>query len=160
MEIGCEDEGTCTTDMIAYKGFMHRWYSYITQLAPFTAKTINPVLKTSAAAAVKQCTGGAYGRQCGFKWASGKYDGTTGAGQEMSVLAAVSSQLINVAGKAPVTADSGGISPGDPSAGSGADNFQNKTRPVTTADRVGASIVTLLLLAGAGAVFGSMVMKE
>ncbi|KJK76144.1 Mannan endo-1,6-alpha-mannosidase [Metarhizium anisopliae BRIP 53293] len=160
VEITCEDEGTCTTDMITYKGFMHRWYSYITQLAPFTANTINPVLKTSAAAAVKQCAGGAYRRQCGFKWASGKYDGTTGAGQEMSVLAAVSSQLINVAGKAPVTADSGGISTGDPSAGSGADNFQNKTRPVTTADRVGASIVTLLLLAGAGAVFGSMVMKE
>ncbi|GAO16504.1 uncharacterized protein UV8b_06992 [Ustilaginoidea virens] len=157
VEISCENVGTCTTDMLTYKGFVHRWYSIITELAPWTQATIAPVLRTSAEAAIKQCTGGANGRQCGFKWASGQYDGVTGAGQEMSVLAAVSSQLVGVADHPPVTEKTGGISTGNPDAGSGADNFGRKTYAITTGDRVGASIATLLVLGGAGAVFGAMV---
>ena len=155
MEISCETVGTCTTDMLTFKGFLHRWYSTVTQLAPYTAEKILPVLQKSAAAAAKQCTGGAFGRQCGFQWSSGKYDGKTGAGQEMSVLAAVSALLITDA-QPPLTEQNGGTSKGNPNAGGGGDNAQKKTKPITVGDKAGASILTLLVLGSACSLFGWM----
>ncbi|PHH65573.1 hypothetical protein CDD81_2008 [Ophiocordyceps australis] len=155
VEVSCETVNTCTTDMLTFKGFVHRWYSVIMQLAPFTAAKIKPVLKKSADAAIRQCTGADLGRQCGFKWATGTYDGKTGAGQEMSVLGAVSSQLIDFA-KPPVTADSGGTSAGNPDAGANGDDFQTHKRPITAGDKAGASILTLLVLGSACGVFGWM----
>lgn len=141
--------------MLTFKGFVHRWYSVITQIAPFTAAQIAPVLKKSATAAVAQCTGGALGRQCGFKWASGTYDGKTGAGQEMAVLAAASSQLIGHA-KPPVTAKEGGTSTGNPDAGAGGDDFQKHSKPITTGDKAGAGILTFVVLGCACGMFGWM----
>lgn len=155
VEISCENAGTCTTDMLTFKGFLHRWYSTITQLAPYTIDTIRPVLKTSAQAAVKQCTGGTLGRQCGFKWASGVYDGKTGAGQEMSALSAVMSLLIADA-KPPLTENTGGSSKGNPNAGGNGDNAQKIMKPITTADRAGAGILTMLVLGSACGIFGWM----
>lgn len=141
--------------MITFKGFVHRWYSVITQVAPFTAEMINPVLKKSAEAAIKQCTGGALGRQCGFKWASGSFDGKTGAGQEMGVLSAVASQLIGRA-KAPLTHSSGGTSMGNPDAGGNGDDFQRHGRVITVGDKAGASALTLVVLGVACGMFGWM----
>ncbi|RDA87882.1 hypothetical protein CP532_1665 [Ophiocordyceps camponoti-leonardi (nom. inval.)] len=150
VEVACETVGTCTTDMITFKGFMHRWYSVITQIVPSTYDTVAPVLKSSAAAAIKQCNAGDLGRQCGFRWATGTYDGKSGAGQEMNVLAAVSSQLIflggDVAPPAPVTAKTGGTSKGDPNAGSGGDKVQDPLRPITTPDRAGAGTLTVIAI--------------
>ncbi|UNI21111.1 Mannan endo-1,6-alpha-mannosidase [Purpureocillium takamizusanense] len=159
VEISCETAGTCTTDMLTFKGFLHRWYSVITQIVPSTAPSIRPILKKSTAAAIKQCTGAALGRQCGFKWATGVYDGKTGAGQQMSVLAAVASQLVGLDGKAPVTGKSGGTSKGNPNAGSGGDTDPaDRHRPITTADRVGAGFVTFTLVALVGGVFAWMML--
>ena len=88
--------GLCTTDMLYFKGVAHRWLAAVTQVAPYTAAKILPVLKTSASAAVKQCKGGPNGRFCGFYWADGESGGeiTTGAGEQMNVLSAVSNLLI------------------------------------------------------------------
>lgn len=140
--------------MKSFKGYIHRWYSTVTKIAPFMAQTILPVLKTSAQAAIAQCTGGETGRQCGFKWVSGAFDDNTGAGQQMNVLGAVSSLLIgDVSG--PVTADAGGTSKGDPNAGGEGDGFL-KLKGITTADRAGAGILTTLALGGAIGTFGWM----
>ncbi|OAQ61801.1 glycosylhydrolase family 76-2 protein [Pochonia chlamydosporia 170] len=155
VEISCEPNDGCKTDMFTYKGFVHRWYAVTTQLAPFTAERILPVLQKSAQAAVSQCTGGTNGRQCGLKWVDGTYDGKTGAGQEMSALAAVQSLLIGK-GKPPVTHTSGGTSKGNPDGGAGDGSVMPKEKPVTTGDKVGASIVTILLLGLAVGVFGWM----
>jgi mannan endo-1,6-alpha-mannosidase len=146
---------TCTTDMLSFKGYLHRWLSTMTQIAPFTASTILPVLQDSAKAAVAQCTGGANGRTCGFKWSSGTYDGTAGAGQEMNVVGAVSSLLIGQT-PAPLTNQTGGTSAGNPNAGSTSDNFEDNFAPVTTGDKAGAGILTFLLLAAASVTFGWM----
>jgi mannan endo-1,6-alpha-mannosidase len=145
-EPSCEGVGTCSTDMLSFKGYIHRWYSTMTQIAPFTAAKVLPVLRTSAQAAIKECTGGALGRQCGFKWSTGAYDGVTGAGQEMNVVGAVSSLLIGQS-KAPVTSDTGGTSKGNPNAGANPNSFQIPLTPVTTGDRAGAGIVTIILIA-------------
>lgn len=53
-EAACETGSTCTSDMLSFKGYLHRWLAQAATLAPFTAATITPVLKTSAAAAVSQ----------------------------------------------------------------------------------------------------------
>ncbi|KHN96643.1 Mannan endo-1,6-alpha-mannosidase [Metarhizium album ARSEF 1941] len=155
VEISCEPHDSCKTDMFAYKGFMHRWYASATQIAPFTAGRVLPVLRKSAQAAVAQCTGGADGRQCGLNWADGRYVGETGAGQEMSVLAAVQSLLVGSA-RPPVTHDSGGTSAGSPNGGKGDESPVPGQKAVTAGDRVGASLVTISLLAGACGMFGWM----
>lgn len=139
--------------MLSFKGYVHRWLSVVTQIAPHTRAKILPILRKSTQAAVKQCTGGDTGRRCGFYWSSNQFidpavDHTSGAGEAMNVLAAVSSLLINEA-KPPVTNSTGGISKGNPNAGHGGDNGQIELKPVTIADRVGAAFVTLLILGSA-----------
>lgn len=143
--------------MVVFKGFMHRWYSVITQMVPDIAAKVRPILKTSTEAAIKQCTGGAFGRQCGLRWETGEYEGKTSAGREMNVLAAVASQLIDSA-MAPVTNDTGGISKGNPNAGSGEDDDFSQLKPVTTADRAGAGVLTVFVLGAATATFAWLIL--
>jgi mannan endo-1,6-alpha-mannosidase len=160
-EVPCEGrQGACSTDMLSFKGYVHRWLSVVTQIAPFTADTILPVLRTSTQAAVNQCTGGPTGRRCGFYWSTGQYvdpavDGTTGAGEQMSVLAAVSSLLIGEAAP-PTTNQTGGTSKGDYGAGSSFASVVQELRPIGPGDRAGAAIITVLILAGALGMFGWM----
>lgn len=145
--------------MLTFKGYVHRWLTVVTQLVPSLRDKILPVLRTSTEAAIKQCTGGESGRVCGFYWSSGQFvdpavDDTTGAGEAMNVLAAVSSLLVDHA-EPPVTNSSGGTSRGDPNAGQNS-NIYRTYEPITTADRAGAGIITFLLLAGGLASWGWM----
>ncbi|KJZ72682.1 hypothetical protein HIM_07874 [Hirsutella minnesotensis 3608] len=157
-EIACEGrKGACSPDMLSFKGYVHRWLAVVTQIAPFTQSKIRPALRKSAEAAVKQCTGGATGRVCGFYWSDGVYvdpsvDKTTGAGEAMNVLAAVSSLLIDQA-PAPVTNATGGISKGNPNAGGGRDNGDIELRPMTGGDRAGAGFLTFFVLGSAVGTF-------
>ncbi|KAK6857367.1 mannan endo-1-6-alpha-mannosidase DCW1-like protein [Apiospora arundinis] len=154
-EISCETHMTCTTDMLSFKGYVARWMATMTKIAPFTTDTVMNTLKTSAAAAIKTCTGGPTGRACGFGWTTGAFDGSMGAGQQMDVLGTVSSLLIKEA-KPPLTNGTGGTSTGDYNAGIGGDDFMGHTAPITTGDKAGAAILTILLLGGAGGLFGWM----
>ncbi|KAI0206047.1 glycoside hydrolase family 76 protein [Astrocystis sublimbata] len=154
-EVSCEEHMTCTTDMLSFKGYVHRWMSTMTKIAPFTAEKILPVLKKSAQAAVNQCTGGSNGRTCGFQWASGKFDNSVGVGQTMDVLAAVSSLLIDRT-RDPVTSTKGGTSVGDPNAGVGSGDIGDNLGPVTTGDRAGAGVLTAIIILTAGVAFGWM----
>ena len=68
----------------------------------------------------------------------------------MNALGAVSALLVGQNGKAPVTNSTGGTSKGNPDAGSQSDtSIGAHNKPVTTADRAGAGIVTFLLSASA-----------
>ncbi|KJZ71726.1 hypothetical protein HIM_08868 [Hirsutella minnesotensis 3608] len=150
IETVCQNDevNKCRRDTLIHKGVVHRWLANVAQLAPFTAAKITPVLQESAKAAVRQCTGGESGRQCGFQWTTGKYDGTANVATEMSVLSAVLS-VLSAKGVAPslVTERSGGTSKGDTSAGSGSRAMTpRKHAPITTAGRAGAGIITLILV--------------
>lgn len=149
--------------MLSFKGYIHRWLTVVTQIAPFTREKLLPILRKSTEAAVKQCTGGASGRVCGFYWSDGVFvdpavDKTTGAGEAMNVLAAVSSLLANDK-NGPVTNRTGGISIGNPNAG-GKDNGERVLRAITMSDRAGAGILTAVLLASAVGVFVWMSVLE
>ncbi|KAL2145560.1 hypothetical protein VTI28DRAFT_6798 [Corynascus sepedonium] len=154
-ELACEKHMTCTADMLSFKGYLHRWMATATQVAPFLADKVLPVLKKSTEAAVSTCTGEANGRTCGFKWETRAYDGSKGAGQQMNVLAAVSALLIDQV-PPPVSSDSGGTSKGDPMAGSNSRHAKNEPRPITAGDKAGASILTILLIAAGVGTFGWM----
>ncbi|KHN94830.1 Mannan endo-1,6-alpha-mannosidase [Metarhizium album ARSEF 1941] len=158
-EVSCEfalGGSVCKTDMLSYKGYLLRWLAVVAQIAPHTASKILEPLRKSGQAAAAQCTGGSSGRQCGFYWSEGKFidpsvDKTTGVGEAMDVLAAVSSMLMEDVAP-PVTHDSGGTSRGNPNAG-GKDNGERAVQPVTAGDRAGAAILTVLLLGGAVSLF-------
>lgn len=155
-EVSCEGQKGCTTDMKSFKGYVHRWMAVASQLVPSMTKKIRDVLEKSAQKAVAQCTGGATGRQCGMYWTSGEFrdpraDGTSGAGEAMNVLAAVSSLLIDDASP-PVTNKTGGISRGNPNAGR-KKHHSDDVKEITTGDRAGAGIVTALLVAGGLSLF-------
>lgn len=143
--------------MVTFKGYLHRWLAQATLLLPESfGEKVLPVLRSSAKAAIKQCTGGDTGRMCGLRWESGKFfhpnrdkDHTTGAGEAMNVLAAVSALLIKQE-KAPVTNSTGGTSVGDPNAGLNSNSgLPEPPRPITTGDRVGAAILTIVILVSA-----------
>lgn len=147
-EVPCETNMTCTTDMLSFKGYLHRWLAAATTVAPFIAPKVLPVLRSSAEAAISTCTGEADGRTCGFQWAKRQYDGSKGAGQQMNVLGAVSALMVeHNPDYVFVTADSGGTSKGDPNAGMNSKQYNpGELPPVTARDRAGAGVVTAVLV--------------
>lgn len=150
-EVSCEAAGpdgasSCNTDMLSFKGFLHRWLANVIKVCPHLRETIYPVLLSSAKAAVKQCTGGNSGNMCGFHWSSGIFDGSMGAGQQMNVIGALTSVLVDHIDP-PVTAKNGGTSKGDPLAGT--DPTPPTLEPITKGDIAGASFLTILITAGA-----------
>ena len=114
--------------------------------APYTRQRLQPLLQSSAAAAVKSCSGGDDGNTCGLKWNTGYWDGIYGIGEQMSVLEVLISNLLDTV-PGPVTNNTGGTSPGDPSAGTTATSPSGlDLSAVTTGDRVGAGFITTLVL--------------
>ncbi|KAI9150343.1 glycosylhydrolase family 76-2 protein [Paramyrothecium foliicola] len=165
VEVYCEPWRMCDQDMLSFKGYVHRWLTTAYLVAPFIADKIKPVLRTSAEAAVAQCTGGDNGRACGFYWDEGKYydpalDETTGAGERMNVFAAVFSLLAEEETDKPVTNSTGGTSAGDPTAGLGSDNGIRTLKPIKTADRVGAAILTAVIVISAVGTFAWLCWPE
>lgn len=150
-ERACETVNTCMVDQRSFKGYLARWMAQTTQMAPFTHDTLMKRLKASASAAAKTCTGGERGNVCGMKWTAQKWDKTKDFGQQMAALEVIQANLITRVA-APVTKDEGGTSKGDPNAGS----KPHKSTPpglrhdITTGDKVGASILTVLVMIGMG----------
>lgn len=164
-----------TSDMLAYKGFGARWMAATAQLCPWTRERIMPVLRASAEAAVRQCIGGANGRMCGMRWASGRYDGTVGVGQEMNVLSALMvllgdepaglyGGLSDWQGEAdnpeqppsrmPLTHKTGGTSEGDPNAGQSLKSGSEvKLEPITDVDIRLAAVITSAVIVSIFAIF-------
>ncbi|ETS78390.1 hypothetical protein PFICI_10452 [Pestalotiopsis fici W106-1] len=126
IEPACESSESCNTDMYFFKGILHRSLAWTMKMAPYTADTILPVLKTSAAAAVSTCTGGDNGRMCGFTWSNGTFD-ISNAGAQSSVLGALVSVLefTNVASTGSSASGSGSSGSGSSSTGSSSSNTTN-----------------------------------
>ncbi|KAF3014054.1 hydrolase 76 protein [Neopestalotiopsis sp. 37M] len=153
----CEPQSNCATDSFSFKAYLVRWMAKTTQLMSSTYDTIYPLLLASGQGAAKQCDGtgeGTAGRTlagyaCGQHWTWGaQNDGTNGVGQQMSALSAVFYTLLDGA-PTPYTSVTGGTSTGDSSGGSSkTDNDVRGIKPITTGDKVGAGILTALVLGG------------
>lgn len=101
-EPACEPYNTCDNDQFSFKAYLGRWLGKTTILAASTADTIYPLLQTSAIAAAQSCSGESDGVTCGTKWYTGGWDGTWGAGQQLSALEVVQALLV-ASGSAPRT---------------------------------------------------------
>ncbi|KAI1386765.1 glycoside hydrolase family 76 protein [Hypoxylon trugodes] len=148
-EVACEESNRCNTDMYFLKGILLRTLGSAMQVAPHTADKILPVLKSSAKAAAAQCTGGDNGRMCGFKWASGKFDGKTGPAQQINVLEALVSVL-----------PAGGATTGSNSNGTDSGSNGQNTQGSTTDDHQSMGVrssVSVAALVGS-ALLGSLFM--
>ncbi|KAH7165974.1 family 76 glycosyl hydrolase [Dactylonectria macrodidyma] len=150
----CENNDQCNQDQQSFKGYLGRWMAATTQMAPHTYETIYPLLLASAKAAVAVCTGtdsgfkGHAGTACGFTWLETTYDGLVGVGSQMNAMSMVIYTLIKDA-STPVTSSTGGTSKGDSSAGNkNSDDVNKNQSKITTADRAGAAIITILMCGG------------
>jgi len=153
VEVACEPLGNCDNDNFCFKGFLTRWLAVTTQLAPTTASTIWPYLQANGQGAAGQCDGGTDGMTCGMRWNSTTWDGLYGVGEQMSALSAIGANMLNLKTlAAPLTSDTGGTSKSDPSAGTSDTNSRPDlpniaTRTITTGDKAGAAIITIIVVA-------------
>jgi mannan endo-1,6-alpha-mannosidase len=148
----CEPSGFCNNDQRSFKGYLTRWLAGTTQMAPYTFDAIRPLLESDATAAARVCVGdtpppafrGHRGTACGFRWTTGAFDGSVGVGEQMNALSAVMYTLVGRVA-APVTADTGGTSRGNPEAKA---HEEVGERVITLGDRVAAGFVTSALALG------------
>lgn len=146
VEMGCEPYDACNTDGLTFKSFSLRWLAVATQLVPSLAEQVWPYLKASAMGAAGQCSGGDNGVTCGYRWTSSTWDGSTGVGQEMSALAIFGANMIDLVDLSPpLTLQTGATSKQNPSAGTNVVE-SGALKPITTGDRAGAAILTVLAL--------------
>ena len=152
-EPACEPFANCNTDQLSFKAYFSSWLASTSLLAPFTAQGISPLISTTASAAAQQCSG-PLPASCGFAYTKlSAYDGSTGVGQQMSALSAIQVSMLLVPDqkvRGPLTNSTGGTSVGDAEAGRKTGNGLNGVagRKVTLGDRVGAGILTALVLGG------------
>lgn len=161
-EVACETIESCNRNQLLFKGLLSSWLAFTTTMAPYTTAQIIPLLRASAQGAALQCSGtpaadsgvssSQDGVSCGRRWYQTTWDGFTGMEEQMSAASIFTVNLVrNAALAPPVTAATGGISKGDPSAGSNANSGNDdngsiaNSSPITTADRVGATILTLVI---------------
>jgi mannan endo-1,6-alpha-mannosidase len=147
-EVACENNGKCDVDQRSFKAYLARCMGYTALIAPWTRETIDPFLQASAKAAAAQCTGGVNQTSCGLRWIdNGVNDGSFGVGEQMAAMEVIQSLLYTQA-TGPATQNNGGISTSDPDAGAGESQTPITFNAVTTGDKAGASILTIIVLVG------------
>lgn len=147
---GCEASGKCNVDQRSFKAYLSRWMAATAELAPFTHEAIVARLSTSAQSAIKTCTAGTTGTQCGLKWTTGANDGSLGVGEQMAALEVVQSNLVDKALGWASAVEGTGTSAGNVNAGSSSKTTSDGLviGEPTTADRASAGILTALLILG------------
>lgn len=150
-EVACESAKTCDRNSICFKGFLSSWLTFTSLLAPYTYPTIITKLQASAQAAAKSCTGGTDGAHCGITWVNQTFDGSSGLEEQMAVLSVFSSNMVAFpfnGTRGPLTANTGGNSTSNPSAGLSNNPTTSTTSQISTGDRAGAGVLTAVFLFG------------
>ncbi|KAJ5557056.1 hypothetical protein N7513_002648 [Penicillium frequentans] len=146
-EVVCEPSEACNDNEILFKGLVSSWLSFTALIVPSLYDTILPKLQTSAAAAALSCTGH-NNNTCGVRWYKSEYDGWIGMEEEISATNIFVANLIAFSNAAPVTSTTGGNSTSDATAGQNDTSTVKTTTKVTSGDRAGAGILTVLFVAG------------
>jgi mannan endo-1,6-alpha-mannosidase len=133
----------CNGDQFSFKAYFTRWLTVAIQLVPDQniLDLVVPRLQNNAKAAARVCTDAAV---CGSQWYLDSFDNRNNVGSQMSALAIIQSNLYKIAPKQ-VTASDGGSSKGNPATGTDPPDEEIKFRPLSTGDRAGAAIVTLMV---------------
>lgn len=145
----CEVRQLCDGDQVSFKGYLARWFAVAAQIAPFTAPQLLPHLAKSGIAAAQACVGDSSTSplkyECGNRWYWDGFDGNSGIGQQLAALSVIAANLITDV-QPPYNSKTGGTSQGNPGLGTGGDEelptYDHYV--VTTADKAGAAILTVL----------------
>jgi mannan endo-1,6-alpha-mannosidase len=163
-EPACETNFNCDPDQFCFKGFLAQYLALTTQLAPYTAAGIIPILESTATAAASFCNQGINGTQCTMWWTTTDGPPTLGVGQQMSALNVFNSNMFKFMDVGVDSSQSGGTSQGNPDAGAPASDqlltYYSYFRlrriwltcfripPATTGDKALAGILTALFSVG------------
>lgn len=157
VDITCEPIGKCDRNQITFKAYYSTWLAFMTTIVPTTYDLVMPRMLTSAVAAAKTCTGSGAdtgtgpaidtNTACGIQWYTQAFD-YAGLEQQMAVLGGLNAALVQFKGQPPFAANTGGISKGNPSAGTNSSTEIPQLDNVTTGDRAGAGILTVVFVAG------------
>ena len=146
-EMACQDYNTCNNDQRSFKSIFSRMLGFTSIMAPFTASSIDPLIKTSAEAAARTCSGGTDGHTCTLNWQLTTHDDYYGLGEQMCALEVIQTLLIHDR-PAPYKANNGGTSQGNANAGldSLTTNVLKNELNIKQKDRAGAAIITAVIL--------------
>lgn len=142
-EVACDPIMTCDRNQLGFKGYMSMWLAFTALLMPETYDKIAPKLQTTALAVSKQCSGESKSL-CGEQWWNPTWDGMQGLEVQMAALGAVTANLMIMSHQSPKTVDTnpdGGADAID----TGDDGRQKKSR-ITTGDRAGAWVLTVIMI--------------
>ncbi|KAL4934901.1 hypothetical protein BDV06DRAFT_234931 [Aspergillus oleicola] len=154
----CEPSGLCNNNEKLFKGIVSTWLTFVSLIVPDTYDLIFPKLQGSAQAAALSCSG-AGNNTCGVRWYTQEWDGTIGMEQQISATNILASVLVSEKRNPPLTSKTGGNSTSNPNAGDNSNaRDNNEPREITTADRVGAGILTALFIGLWGGIMAWMVM--
>lgn len=146
-EVVCEPSEACNNNEILFKGLVSSWLSFTALIVPSLYDTILPKLQTSGTAAALSCTGH-NNNTCGVRWYKSEYDGWIGMEEQISATNIFVANMIAFSNAAPVTSTTGGNSTSDATAGQNDTSSVKTTTKVTSGDRAGAGILTVLFVAG------------
>jgi mannan endo-1,6-alpha-mannosidase len=147
-EVVCEPSESCNDNEILFKGLVSSWLSFTALLVPSTYSTILPYLQTSAKAAALSCTGHD-NNTCGVRWYQSKYDGWIGMEEQISATNLFVANMIQFNTSGPVTATTGGNSTSNPTQGANdSSSSTTKQSTITTGDKAGAGILTVVFVVG------------
>ncbi|KAL2867764.1 glycoside hydrolase family 76 protein [Aspergillus lucknowensis] len=157
----CEPKELCNYNEILFKGIVASWMAFVSLIVPETYGQIFPKLQTSAQAAAQSCSG-MNNNTCGVRWYQSKWDGWVGMEEQIIATDILASVLVSEEKKGPLSSTTGGNSASNPAAGLGDDNGgpNGSPKPITTADRAGAGILTVLFVAAWGGMVSWMVLGE
>ncbi|KAJ5218434.1 uncharacterized protein N7498_000533 [Penicillium cinerascens] len=156
----CENSDRCYIDANdpLFKGLTVSWLADVALIIPPLEEKILPKLQVSAQGAANSCTGGGQDL-CGNRWYGG-YDGQNSMENAISGSQMMSAVMLKFLGSysKPVSTATGGNASSDPNAGTKQGSQSSESTvfpPITTADRAGAGILTVVLVAGAvgGSIF-------
>lgn len=148
-EEGCEPSKSCSLDQQSFKAYLARWLGDTMQVAPYTVSTIEPLLRKTAQAVGKACSG--YNNNtCGLYWTDSNFQKPTGLGEQMSGLEVVLSLL--APDQSSISTAPAGSSSDSGNSSSGASDSDKKrpsahSKSTSAGNRVGTSMLSIFVLA-------------
>ncbi|KAJ5533614.1 mannan endo-1-6-alpha-mannosidase [Penicillium frequentans] len=148
----CETREICNNNEVLFKGLVASWLAQTALLIPSLYDEILSKLQASGQGAANSCTGNS-NSTCGVRWTTGTWDGLQGMEQQISASNAFSVQMLpwinGTEYGPPVTSKTGGNSSSNVNAGENEDAGSGQTtKPVTTGDKAGAGILTIIFVGG------------
>ncbi|KAH8432103.1 glycoside hydrolase family 76 protein [Aspergillus melleus] len=154
-EVACEPILSCDRNQLCFKGYLSMWMAFTAILVPSTAEKIIPKLHGSAEAIGKQCSGKS-DNLCGVTWGKTTWDGVQGLEVQMAALGGITASLMVSKTQQPKTIDDNPDAKETQIPTSG-DSDPSEPAPIETADRAGAWILTVIMIAAVTGAVGWLV---